>query len=85
MASYFDELNVEEVELATDRIARLTRETYRMLFDHDPARFGHILNTQTYPPASKTEIGKLKVPLIDELVKKGTIFDVRKIIFSDRN
>lgn len=72
MASYFDELHVEEEEEPTDRIHRLTRETFRMLFDYDPARYGDVLSVQNIPPASKKEIEKLKVPLIDELVMQGT-------------
>lgn len=83
MANYFDELNLEETELPLNRIERLTRETYRFLVDFDPSRFGLIFNTNTYPPASKTEIENLKVPLIDELVKKGKTIFFSKIVFSD--
>lgn len=68
MASYFDELHVEEDEIPTVRIERLTRETFRMLFDHDPARYGDIINFQNTPPASKSEIEKLKAPSFEELI-----------------
>jgi len=68
MASYFDELHVEEDEVPTVRIERLTRETFRMLFDHDPARYGEIMNFQNIPPAAKSEIKKLNQPPFDELL-----------------
>ncbi|NP_001155404.1 RING finger protein 181-like [Acyrthosiphon pisum] len=68
MASYFDELHVEEDEMPTVRLERLTRETFRMLFDHDPARYGDIINFQNTPPASKSEIEKLKAPSFEELI-----------------
>lgn len=73
MASYFDELHVEEDEIPTVRIERLTRETFRMLFDHDPARYGDIINFQNTPPASKSEIAKLKAPSFEELIGKHFI------------
>jgi len=67
MASYFDELHVEEDEVPSVRVGRLTRETFRMLFDHNPVRYGEIINFQTIPPASKSEIQKLDQPSFDEL------------------
>lgn len=70
MASYFDELHVEEDEvlpMSSAHMGRLTRETFRMLFDHNPIRYGEILNFQTIPPASKSEIQKLDQPSFDEL------------------
>lgn len=70
MASYFDELHVEENEIPTVRLERLTRETFRMIFDHDPSRYGDIINFQNTPPASKSEIEKLSIPLSDELLGK---------------
>lgn len=70
MASYFDELHVDEDEMPNDRIERLTRETFRMLFDHDPARYGDIINFQNTPPAAKSEIEKLVSPSINELSGK---------------
>lgn len=70
MASYFDELHVEEDEIPTVRIERLTRETFRMLFDHDPVRYGDLVHFQNTPPASKSEIEKLITPLLDELLGK---------------
>lgn len=69
MASYFDELHVEEEE-EPERIHRLTRETFRMLFNYDPTRFSEI-NIENIPPASKEEIEKLKAPLIDKLIMQG--------------
>lgn len=80
MASYFDELHVDEDEMPNDRIERLTRETFRMLFDHDPARYGDIINFQNTPPASKSEIKKLISPSINELsgkiILKGTLISI---------
>lgn len=73
MASYFDELHVEENEMPGERIERLNRETIRMIFDHDPSRYGEVLNFQNTPPASKSEIEKLKASLVDELVIQGNI------------
>jgi len=70
MASYFDELHVEEDEVPTVRIERLTSETFRMLFDHDPVRYGEVMNFQTIPPAAKSEIKKLYQPTFDELLGK---------------
>lgn len=70
MASYFDELHVEEDEIPTIREERFTRETFRMLFDHDPIRYGNMVNFQNTPPASKSEIEKLSAPLLDELLGK---------------
>lgn len=70
MASYFDELHVDEDELAPVRIERLTRETFRMLFDHDPAHYGDIVNFQNTPPASKCAIEKLKAPSSEDLFGK---------------
>lgn len=70
MASYFDELHVDEDEIPTNRRERLTRETFRMLFDHDPVRYGDMVNFQYTPPASKSEIEKLSTPLFDELLGK---------------
>jgi hypothetical protein len=70
MASYFDELHVDEDEVPTVRVERLTRETFRMLFDHDPIRYGDMVNYQSSPPASKSEIEKLITPLFDELLGK---------------
>lgn len=67
MASYFDELHFEEDEVPFER---LTRETYRILFDHDPSRFIDIINLQNTPPASKSEIEKLSIPLSEELLGK---------------
>lgn len=76
MASYFDELHVEEDEMPTVRLERLTRETFRMLFDHDPARYGDIINFQNTPPASKSEIEKLKAPSSEELIGKNIISEL---------
>jgi len=76
MASYFDELHVEEDEMPTVRLERLTRETFRMLFDHDPARYGDIINFQNTPPASKSEIEKLKTPSFEELIGKNIISEL---------
>lgn len=70
MASYFDELHVEENEMPSVRIERLTRETFRMLFDHDPARYGDIINFQNTPPASKSEVEKLRAPTPEDVLGK---------------
>lgn len=67
MASYFDELNVEENELPASRIDRLTRETFQMLIDYDPSRYGDVVNSQSTPPASQSEIEKLKAPSNEEI------------------
>lgn len=83
MASYFDELHVEEDEMPNARIDRLTRETFRMLFDHDPARYGDMINFQNTPPASKSEIEKLSAPSFEELIGKIFIsekYNLLKII-----
>lgn len=74
MASYFDELQIEENETQRERVSRLNRETFLMLLNGDPRRYGEILNLQRVPPAAISEIEKLKAPLIDELVIQGTIF-----------
>lgn len=79
MASYFDELHVDEDEMPMVRIERLTRETFRMLFDHDPARYGEIINFQNTPPASKSEIEKLNEPSLDELL--GDYFSYENKLF----
>lgn len=79
MASYFDELHVEEDEIPTVRLERLTRETFRMIFDHDPARYGDIINFQNTPPASKSAIEKLEKTLPNDLLGKIVLF--YKIIF----
>lgn len=70
MASYFDERNVEENEETNDRIQRLTRETFRMILDQDPYRYGNIVHSQITPPASKSEIEKLKITSQDDLLGK---------------
>lgn len=71
MASYFDELHVEEDELPAARENRLTREAFRMLLDYDPSRYGEIAsNLEAPPPASKSEIEKLKAPPLDEILGK---------------
>lgn len=80
MASYFDELDVEEDERPAARINRLTRETFRMIFDYDPLRYGEIVgDMQAPPPASKSEIDKLIVPSLDEIL--GKIVFYKKLHF----
>ncbi|VVC36318.1 Zinc finger, RING-type,Zinc finger, RING-CH-type,Zinc finger, RING/FYVE/PHD-type [Cinara cedri] len=68
MASYFEERNVNENEETNDRIQRLTRETFRMIFDQDPYQYDNIVNNQITPPASKSEIDKLKIVSHDKLL-----------------
>jgi len=75
MASYFDELHVEEDEMPNVRIESLTRETFRMLFDHDPTQFGDIISFQNIPPASKSEVEKLSAPSFEELIGKVFILE----------
>lgn len=72
MASYFDELHVDEAEDEIDyhRSERLTRETFRMLFEHDPARYGDLMNFQITPPASKLAVEKLNTTPSDDLLGK---------------
>lgn len=79
MASYFDELHVDENEMPVVSIERMTRETFRMLFDQDPIRYSEIVNFLNTPPASKSEIKKLKAPSLDELL--GNSFFHKNLIF----
>ncbi|XP_050436992.1 E3 ubiquitin-protein ligase RNF181-like [Adelges cooleyi] len=68
MASYFEELNVDENELPGSLVERLTRESFRMIFDYDPESYGDVINSQRSPPASKSEIEKLRIPSVDEIL-----------------
>lgn len=68
MASYFEELAVPENESDEVRVERLTRETFRMMFDHNPGTWAD--THPTPPPASKAAIEKLKVPSAEELSGK---------------
>lgn len=78
MASYFDELHVDENEMPMVRIERLTRETFRMIFDQDPTRYSEIIHFQNTPPASKSEIEKLNSPSFNELL--GNYFSHKNLI-----
>lgn len=64
------EHHVDEYELTSVCIERLIRETFQMLFDHDPDYYGDIVNFQNALPASGCAIEKLIAPSLEDLFGK---------------